>query len=1420
MDVFLRTAGAAAMAVLLLGGTLRAVTLPQHFRETILFSGLTSPTAVAFASDGRVFVAEKSGIVKVFDNLTDATPTVFADLRTQVHNYWDRGLVGLALHPNFPATPYVYVLYTHDAAIGGTAPRWGSPGVTSDPCPDPPGGTKDGCVASGRLSRLVASGNVATAEEVLIEDWFIQYTTHSVGSLVFGEDGALYVTGGDGASATFTDYGQKGDPLNPGGDPPVGVGGIQTPPTAEGGALRAQDIRTPDDPVTLDGAIARVDPITGAGLPDNPLSGSSDPNARRMIAHGLRQPFRIAVRPGTDEVWIGDVGKGSWEEINRVADVNDAVVENFGWPCYYGPGGHGSFSSLDLTLCETLYAQSGAVVPPYFAYNHGQKVVAGETCGTGTSAITALAFYQGGDYPNRYNGALFFGDYARNCMWVMLPGTGGAPSPSLIETFAAGAASPVDLKVGPEGDLFYVDIVGGTVRRIEYSRQNEPPTAVIVANPTAGSPPLTVHFDGSGSSDPDQGDRLDFEWDLDGDGQYDDSTDPAPSWEYTAPGSYKAGLRVTDRSAESDTEMVTISVDANAPMATIGTPSAGTTWRVGQVISFSGWATDPQDGTLPASALTWDLVVQHCPAGCHTHLLQSFAGVASGSFTAPDHDYPAFLELRLTARDSTGLTDTQILRLDPQTVALTFNTSPTGLQLNVVGEPVTAPFTATVIIGSVNSISAPSPQTLGSTSYTFSSWSDGGAQSHDITAPAAPATYLATYTTGQTSPSLTISDATVTEGDSGSVNAAFTLTLSASSAQTVSVNWATADGTATAPADYTAGSGTASFPPGSTSQVVSVSVRGDTVDEPNETFRVNLSGAVNATIADSSGTGTILDDDNAAPTVSLTAPANGAGFQAPATVTITANASDPDGTVTQVAFYAGSTLLSTDTASPWSYTWSGVPAGGYSLTARATDDGGATTTSAPVAITVTDPGGGLPPPWVNADVGAVGIAGSASYSAGTFTVRGSGADIWDRADRFHFVYQPLNGDGEIVARVAAVQNTNSWAKAGVMIRESLATNSVNAFMAVTPSRLHFQYRAVTGEVSASTFGGYGTAPYWVKLVRSGSTFTGYKSVDGSAWTPVASASVPMGSTAWIGLAVTSHDNALLNTSLFDSVSLVLGTANQSPTVALTAPPNGASYTAPASITLQATASDSDGSVSRVEFYAGGVLLHTDTAAPFEFAWTGVPAGSYTLTARAVDNQDAMATSAPVSVTVATAGGALPPPWTSQDVGTVGRVGDATFSSGSFTVRGSGADIYGTADAFHFAHQPWTGDGEIFARIVSVQNTDPWAKAGVMIRESLTPGAANAMMLVTPLNGAGFQRRTVTGGSSTTTKVSGITAPVWVRLVRSGNVVTGYRSADGLTWTPVGSATFAMGSTVYVGLAVTSHTNTALSSGVFDGVTVR
>ena len=412
------------------------------------------------------------------------------------------------------------------------------------------------------------------------------------------------------------------------------------------------------------------------------------------------------------------------------------------------------------------------------------------------------------------------------------------------------------------------------------------------------------------------------------------------------------------------------------------------------------------------------------------------------------------------------------------------------------------------------------------------------------------------------------------------------------------------------------------------------------------------------------------------------------------------------------------------------------PPGTYSLTARAFDNTGAQTTSAAVTVTVTaapppPPPSGLPSPWQTQDVGNVGIAGTASASGGTFTIEGAGADVWGSADAFRYVYQPVTGDVDIVARVASEEYVHAWVKGGVMIRESLAADAPHAFMLVSPGKgLAFQRRLVAGGLSTHTSGGAGAAPAWVKLSRRGSTITAYRSADGKTWTTVGSDSFTMPSTVHVGLAVSSHDASQLATVTLD-----------------------------------------------------GVAVHTTAPGP-----QPPPA--------------------------------LPSPWQAQDVGAVGPAGAAAASNGTFTVKGSGADVWNTADAFHFVWQQISGDGEIVARVASVEYVHAWVKAGVMIRETLAAGAPHAFMLVSPGKGLAFQRRLATGGISTHTTGGAGVAPAWVKLERRGSVISAYRSTDGVTWTFVGSDSFTMGADVYVGLAVSSHDNSRLATATFEGVSVR
>lgn len=209
----------------------------------------------------------------------------------------------------------------------------------------------------------------------------------------------------------------------------------------------------------------------------------------------------------------------------------------------------------------------------------------------------------------------------------------------------------------------------------------------------------------------------------------------------------------------------------------------------------------------------------------------------------------------------------------------------------------------------------------------------------------------------------------------------------------------------------------------------------------------------------------------------------------------------------------------------------------YVYRIRSTNGGGDSSYSNEASATTPSPGA-PPAPWTQADIGGPGVVGAGTYAAGTFNVKGGGADIWNLSDAFHFVYQPLNGNGEIVARVASIQNTDPWAKAGVMIRETTAGGSRNAFMAITPSNgLAFQRRLATGGTSTSTSGAVVTAPYWVRLVRNGNVFTGYASTNGSNWTQVGTDTVAMGTTVQVGLAVSSHNNSVSCTAVLDNVTV-------------------------------------------------------------------------------------------------------------------------------------------------------------------------------------------------------------------------------------------------------------------------------------------
>ncbi len=493
-----------------------------------------------------------------------------------------------------------------------------------------------------------------------------------------------------------------------------------------------------------------------------------------------------------------------------------------------------------------------------------------------------------------------------------------------------------------------------------------------------------------------------------------------------------------------------------------------------------------------------------------------------------------------------------------------------------------------------------------------------------------------------------------------------------------------------------------------------------------------------------------------------------------------------------------------------------VPSGATSGTFAVTVNGQGANSS---TFTVT----ALPSGWSDGDVGTVGLAGSATYANNVFTIKGAGTGEGGTADGLNFMYQPLSGDGTIIARVASA--SSAYAQAGVMIRETLTAGATHAFMMSYVNQMWFYDRATTGaNTSYQEFTQYPhlpgisvAPPYWMKLARSGGVFSAYIASDGVNWMQVGtSVTINMAQNVYIGLAISSGSTGSLDTATFDNVS-VNSTASPAPVIA------GVSATT-ASVGSQVAISGSNFGASQG---SGVVLLNGALVTINSWSTTSItitiPSGA-TSGPLIVSVAPGMDDSNSVKFTVTSA--PLPTGWLDQDIGEVGVVGNATYTSGVFTVKGGGCGVeincgYGGApapDSFHFVYQPLSGDGTIVARMVSTSST--YAQAGVMIRETLDPEAKT--VFVADYAGSVYAYyRQLGGGSPNYVNNTGMSAPVpyWIKLVRSGNSFNAYQSVDAISWTPVGgSLEISMAQNVYIGLANGGNLST-LYTASFDGVSL-
>jgi glucose/arabinose dehydrogenase len=669
-----------------------ATALPSGYVDELVapLGANNVPTGIRPLPDGRVLVTIKTGQLHVVQNGA-LSQTPLLDLSSQTCNDFERGLQSVAVDPDFATNGHIYVFYT-----------WNG------------GGRSTTCTsATNRVVRYRLDGNTAVEPLVILDAIPSPQGNHNGGDMHFGADGLLYIATGDG--------------------------GKQVSGSATGGAnnnarnrsiLLGKILR-----IAKDGSIPADNPFVneaGSGVCGGKPAAPSGGVCRETYAWGLRNPFKFAFNADASAFYINDVGQGAWEEINV-----GAIGTDYGWNTREGRCVTGSTSNC----------------PPPAAGETDPLHVYGRSTGC---AITGGAFSDASwaGYENRY----FFGDYCNNEIYLL--SSESSPASHTLFHTSPGAGKLVAMHFDPATRALYYTlsesyagdtIQQGVLRRVRYTQAaNQAPNAVARSTVVHGPVPLTVQFSGDQSSDPD-GDALTYNWTF-GDGTT--STAPNPVYTYTVNGVFVATLVVTDaRGTRSAPAVVRVYPGNTPPVLTVSVDE--TPFRVGQVLVASATAGDAEEGALPPGALRWQVLIQHVsvrsPSTRHTHPFFSGTGLAVTLPPLPgpeDLDAAAgsYLELRVEAADSTGLSSVVTRTLTPKRVSVQLASQPGGLSLRA--NELTLKSTSPVVgwHGMTLTLDAPLAQPLSGTTWAqFTTWEHGGAPQHEITLANEPITFTARY---------------------------------------------------------------------------------------------------------------------------------------------------------------------------------------------------------------------------------------------------------------------------------------------------------------------------------------------------------------------------------------------------------------------------------------------------------------------------------------------------------------------------------------------------------------------------------------------------------------------------------------------------------------------------------------------------